>query len=63
MREDTGFLWSNEFDSGKTLKEEAIQCFDVMLSWRFGASWALFLETEHGFIQRAVSPRGTHVDF
>ena len=53
MREDTGFLWSNEFDSGKTLKEEAIQCFDVMLSWRFGASWALFLETEHGFIQRA----------
>ena len=35
------------------MRDEAFLCFDVMLSWRYGASWALFIETEHGFFQRA----------
>ena len=51
--DDIGFLWARETLVNQILRDEAILCFDVMLSWRYGASWALFLETEHGFFQRA----------
>jgi hypothetical protein len=52
MLEDSGSLWARDAVEKENLLHEATTCFDVMLSWRFGASWALFLETEHGFIQR-----------
>ena len=52
MLEDTGTLWARDIVEKEDLLHEATTCFDVMLSWRFGASWALFLETEHGLIQR-----------
>lgn len=52
MLEDSGSLWARDAVEKGNLLHEATTCFDVMLSWRFGASWALFLETEHGFIQR-----------
>lgn len=53
MLDDIGFLWTRDVEQVQPLRDEAIQCFDVMLSWRSGASWGLFLETESGFIQRA----------
>jgi len=53
MLDDIGFLWAHDEEQLETLREEAIQCFNVMLSWRSGESWGLFLETEAGFIQRA----------
>ena len=53
MLDDIGFLWTRDVPEEQILRDEAILCFDVMLSWRYGASWALFLETEYGFIQRA----------
>lgn len=52
MLDDIGLLWSREILPNQSLRDEAIHCFDVMLSWRFGASWGLFIETEHGFFQR-----------
>jgi len=51
--DDIGFLWTREIAVDQILRDEAILCFDIMLSWRWGASWALFIETEHGFFQRA----------
>ena len=50
---DIGFLWTREITVGQNLLDKALLCFEVMLSWRCGASWALFIETEHGFFQRA----------
>ena len=51
--DDIGFLWTRNIPVGQNLRDEAILCFDVMLSWRYGASWALFLENGDGFFQRA----------
>ena len=51
--DDIGLLWTRNITVGQNLRDEAILCFDVMLSWRYGASWALFIETEDGFFQRA----------
>ena len=38
-------------EKAQPLRDEAIQCFDTMLSWRLGATWGLFLETASGFVQ------------
>jgi hypothetical protein len=51
--DEFGFIWTRDITVGQTLRDEAILCFEVMLSWRWGASWALFIETKHGFFQRA----------
>ena len=52
MTDDVGLLWTRDVDRAQPLLDEAIQCFDVMLSWRLGATWGLFLESESGFVQR-----------
>jgi hypothetical protein len=53
MLDDIGLLWTRELPLNQNLRDEALLCFDVMLSWRSGASWALFIETDNGFFQRA----------
>ena len=62
MLDDAGLLWARDVEQPQPLKIEAVQCFDVMLSWRSGASWGLFLETEAGFIQRAYIGDTTEYD-
>jgi hypothetical protein len=51
--DDVGLLWGRDLEQPIELRDEAFNCFDVMLSWRQAASWGLFLETQSGFIQRA----------
>lgn len=53
MLDTEGLLWSRDMEEPQPLLEEAIHCFNVMLSWRIGPAQALFLETESGLIQRA----------
>jgi hypothetical protein len=53
-----GLIWIRDESDERTLSEDAIECFDVMLSWRTGAAWGIFLKTSEGFIQRAYFGRG-----
>lgn len=53
MLDTEGLLWTRDMEQPQPLLDEAIHCFNVMLSWRLGPAQALFLETESGFIQRA----------
>ena len=55
MLDTEGLLWSRDIEEPQPLLDEAIDCFNVMLSWRIGPAQALFLETESGFIQRAYT--------
>lgn len=63
MVDDVGLLWTRDIEEAQPLRDEAIQCFDIMLSWRLGATWGLFLETESGFVQRVyVGDSSEHAD-
>ena len=53
MLDTEGLLWAREMEESQPLLDEAIHCFNLMLSWRLGPAQALFLETESGFVQRA----------
>ena len=63
MFDDVGLLWTRDVEEAQPLRDEAVQCFDIMLSWRLGATWGLFLETESGFVQRVyVGDSSEHTD-
>jgi TPR repeat protein len=53
MLDTEGLLWTRDVEGHQPLLNEAIDCFNIMLSWRLGPAQALFLETENGLIQRA----------
>lgn len=53
-----GLIWTRDESDAKPLRADAIECFDVMLSWRTGATWGIFLKTNEGFVQRAYFGRG-----
>jgi hypothetical protein len=52
MLDGKGLLWAREVEQPQSLTNEAVQCFDTMLSWRFGSACGLFLKMADGFIQR-----------
>lgn len=58
---DIGLLWTRDLEHSESLLHDAVQCFDVMLSWRYGAAWGLFLETPNGFIQRVYVGESTEI--
>lgn len=61
MSDDMGVLWTRNAPQSEPLLHDAVQCFDVMLSWRYGFAWGLFIETPNGFIQRAYIGESTAI--
>ena len=61
MGDDMGLLWTRNIAHSEPLLHDAVQCFDVMLSWRYGFAWGLFIETPNGFIQRAYIGESTEI--
>jgi hypothetical protein len=61
MVDDIGLLWTKDVKHSEPLLHDSIQCFDVMLSWRYGAAWGLFIETTNGFTQRAYVEESTEI--
>jgi hypothetical protein len=58
---DLGLLWTRDVEHSELLLHDAVQCFDVMLSWRYGAAWGLFIETTNGFTQRVYVGESTEI--
>ena len=61
MVDDMGLLWTKDIEQSVPLLHDAIECFDVMLSWRYGAAWGLFIEAANGFVQRVYVGESTEV--
>ena len=56
-----GLIWNRDASDEKTLRTDAIECFDVMLSWRTGAAWGIFLKTQDGRIRRGYLGMGVEL--